>query len=160
MRLVLDTNVVLDWLVFQHPELEPLRSGVREGRVVVCTHALVLEELRLVLDFPQLERRVADARAVLESYRAQTSMTNLDPAVLLDNDHFPQGFPRCRDPDDDKFLALAYHAKVDALVSKDKALLKLRKRSKRFGFSILTVQEMLAAATQISHYSPDRTSIR
>ena len=55
--------------------------------------------------------------------------------------HCPAGeapaLPRCRDRDDQKFLELAARAQADVLVSKDKALLKLRGRT-RLPFRILT----------------------
>jgi predicted nucleic acid-binding protein len=54
----------------------------------------------------------------------------------------PPGFPRCRDPDDDHFLALAHHAAADALVSKDRAVLKLRRRARKFGVRILDVRQL------------------
>ena len=45
--------------------------------------------------------------------------------------------PKCRDRDDQKFLELAHAAKADWLVSKDRAVLKLAKRTARdFGFRI------------------------
>src|SRR5262249_39688133 len=127
------------------PALEPLRGAVREGRVSALTHALASAELARVLEFPQLQRYLTDARLVLEAYRAGTTMTGIEPGLLIEEGSLPKGFPRCRDPDDDKFLALAFHAKADALVSKDREVLKLRKRVKPFGFVILTVPEMLDA---------------
>jgi len=47
---------------------------------------------------------------------------------------FPEGeappLPRCKDRDDQKFLELSARCSADVLVSKDKALLKLRGRTK------------------------------
>ncbi|OXH83132.1 nucleotide-binding protein, partial [Burkholderia multivorans] len=45
--------------------------------------------------------------------------------------------PKCKDRDDQKFLELARAAQAEWLVSKDRALLKLAKRTARdFGFRI------------------------
>ena len=55
LRLVLDTNVVIDWLVFDDPFMNPLRHGVRDGRVVVLTHPPAISELERVLAYPQLK---------------------------------------------------------------------------------------------------------
>jgi len=44
--------------------------------------------------------------------------------------------PRCKDRDDQKFLELAARCEANILVSKDKALLRLRGRTK-LGFQIL-----------------------
>lgn len=145
LKLVLDTNVVLDWLLFELPGLEPLREAIREGRVTIFTHALISDELSRVLGFPKLQKYVTDSQAVLANYRAQTQPTDLDPALLIEKSALPTGFPTCRDPDDDKFLAFALHCKADALVTKDEELLKLRRKAKPFGFSIYSVEEMLGA---------------
>jgi predicted nucleic acid-binding protein len=37
--------------------------------------------------------------------------------------------PQCRDPDDQKFLTLAARARADCLVTRDRELLRLRRRS-------------------------------
>ncbi len=52
MRLVLDTNVVLDLVVFRDPGAEPLRSAI-EARRVLLTTAECLAELRRVLAYPE-----------------------------------------------------------------------------------------------------------
>ncbi len=137
---------MLDWLLFELPGLEPLREAIREGRATIVTHALISDELARVLEFPKLQKYLTDSRAVLANYRAQTQPTDLDPALLIEKNALPTGFPTCRDPDDDKFLAFALHCKADALVTKDEELLRLRRRVKSFGFSIYSAEEMLGAA--------------
>ena len=54
--------------------------------------------------------------------------------------------PRCKDPDDQKFLELAFAANADILISKDRALLELARRKKappgrKLDFRILTPEE-------------------
>jgi putative PIN family toxin of toxin-antitoxin system len=142
-KIVLDTNVVLDWLLFRLPALEPLSAAAVAGRIEIATHALLFEELHRVLERPQIARYTTDVAAVTEAYRAHTTLLDLDPALLLRPELLPNGFPRCRDPDDDKFMAFAWHVKAGMLVSKDRELLKLRKRSRPFDITILTIEEML-----------------
>ncbi len=97
MKLVLDMNVVIDWLVFDDPFLAAFRASVLEGRVTVVTHEPALVELRRVLAYPQL-RLSADRQAnVLARYEAQTALL---PAA---SEPLPERFPECRDPDDDPF---------------------------------------------------------
>jgi putative PIN family toxin of toxin-antitoxin system len=145
MKCVLDTNVVIDWLVFDDPFMTPLREGARSGVVTVLTHRPALDELRRVLTYPALKLDSARQSAVFERYLAQTSMWPAAESSEGAGAALPKGFPRCRDSDDDPFLALAYHACADALVSRDKAVLKLKRRVRRFGFEILNVPEMIAA---------------
>ena len=56
----------------------------------------------------------------------------------------PGGFPRCRDRDDEPFLALAFHTKADALASRDNAVFGLKSRAAKFGVTILNVQQVMA----------------
>ena len=55
----------------------------------------------------------------------------------------PGSFPRCRDRDDEHFLALTYHAKADALVSRDNAVYGLKARAAKFGVTIMNVPQMI-----------------
>ena len=62
MRLVLDTNVWLDWLVFRDAEVAPLRAAVEQGRARVFIDAACEAELARVLAYP-LGRVSLDAAA-------------------------------------------------------------------------------------------------
>ena len=147
MKLVLDTNVVIDWLVFDDAYLASFREQVRARSVQVITHAPAVEELRRVLGYPELKLSTARQTAVLEQYAALVSF--FESTVEL-----PDGFPRCRDPDDDPFIRLAWQAGADALVSRDKAVLKLAKRARKFGFQIYDVPKMVAALFVAAARSP------
>ena len=142
LKLVLDTNVVLDWLVFEDASVEALRRGIEERRITVITYAPALEELRRVLGYPQLKLDPATQAEVFETYRTIASIATVPEGYSPERLMLPLGFPRCRDPDDDHFLALAHHAAADALVSKDRAVLKLRRRARKFGVRILDVRQL------------------
>jgi uncharacterized protein len=144
IKLVLDTNIVLDWLVFDNAFMNALRDCVRERRVVVVTYAPAIDELRRVLSYPALKLDAKRQAQVLADYQASAAVAVMPAGFAMDRLMLPSGFPKCRDDDDQHFLALAYHAKVDALVSRDKAVLKLAKRSKRLGLPILDVPQMIA----------------
>ncbi len=104
MKLVLDTNVVIDWLVFDDPFLAAFRQSVLEARVTIVTHEPALAELRRVLGYPELRLTAERQASVLARYEAQTEM------LAAFTEPLPERFPECRDPDDDPFLALAWHA--------------------------------------------------
>jgi putative PIN family toxin of toxin-antitoxin system len=141
---VLDTNIVLDWLVFDNAFMNRLRACVSDGRVIVITHQPAIDELQRVLDYPALKLTAEKQTAVLSEYRARSEVGSMPTMFRADELLLPPGFPRCRDSDDQHFLALAYHTKADALVSRDKAVLKLTKRAKQFGVTILDVAPMIA----------------
>ncbi len=145
LRLVLDTNVVIDWLVFDDPFMNPLRHGVADGRIVVLTHEPATVELKRVLGYRQLKLDATRQVEVFTRYQEQSAAFVMPAAFSLKQLLLPGGFPRCRDRDDEHFLALAYHAKADALVSRDNAVYGLKNRASKFGMTILNVQEMIAA---------------
>ena len=144
VRLVLDTNVVIDWLVFDDPFMNPLRHGVRDGGILVLTHAPAAVELQRVLGYRQLKLDPARQLQVMTRYREQATVFTMPADFSLKHLMLPGGFPRCRDRDDEHFLALAYHAKADALVSRDNAVFGLKSRAAKFGMTISNVQELIA----------------
>ena len=137
MRIVLDTNVVLDWLVFADVGTAELQQAVTDGRVEIITHRSAVEELRRVLAYPQCGLGLQEQQVILERYRSLTSSAIVPEGFGRENLQLPSGFPRCRDRDDEHFIALAYHVHADALVSRDHAVLELVKRAGKFGVTIL-----------------------
>ena len=148
ITLVLDTNVVIDWLVFDDPFMSPLRHGVREARVRVLTHAYAVTELQRVLAYPQLKLSIARQREIFSRYQAETTIAQMPDDYSPKHLMLPGGFPRCRDRDDEPFLALAFHARVDALASRDNAVFGLKARAEKFGVTILNVPQLIAMLTE------------
>lgn len=144
LTLVLDTNVVLDWLVFHDTGLGWLQQAVDQQRITVVTHTAAIDELRRVLTYPQCKLGALEQEALLNRYRAACMEAALPAGFSLENLLLPAGFPNCRDSDDQHFLALAYHAKADGLVTKDKQVLRLKKRATRFGVTIGSPKEFAA----------------
>ncbi len=144
VRLVVDTNVVIDWLVFNDPFMSPLRDGVPAGRVEVLTCPDILAELQRVLGYRSLKLSTERQRDVFDRYRTQTVEPPVPPGFGRKSLMTPGGFPRCRDRDDEIFIALAHHAKADALVSRDNAVLGLKRRLAMYGFDVLDVRQAMS----------------
>jgi uncharacterized protein len=137
MRLVLDTNVWLDWLVFDDPEAAPVRAAVRQGRARVFIDAACEAELARVLSGPLGRVRLdaaAQAACLAECRRAASPSAGAPHECAL---------PSCRDPDDQKFLELARDCRADLLLTKDRALLELARRTP---FRIVTPRAWAALA--------------
>ena len=130
--VVLDTNVVLDLLHFDDATVRPLRRALEAGRLRCAVAEATLEEWRRVLAYPEFALDITQQAALLERYQALSEMT-----VAFDG---APGLPRCSDPDDQKFIELAAAAGAQALVSKDRAVLKLRRRCAPY-FRITTPAE-------------------
>mgnify|MGYP000066257805 CR=1 FL=1 len=137
MRLVLDTNVWLDWLVFDGNEVAGLKQARRDNAVEFVIDAACLEEVTRVLAYPEFalgEPAIAANLAAIG--QLARFFAGAGTGTLL---------PRCTDPDDQKFLQLASAAKADALITRDKALLKLGGRTRRAcGFSIDAPRDWVA----------------
>jgi len=129
LSVVLDTNVVLDLLHFRDPAIEPIRASLQSGRAACVVNAACRDELAHVLSHAKFIIADDEARRILDAYTAMAQTCTAAADIAL---------PQCRDPDDQKFLELARAAKADLLVTKDKALLALAKKTGRLGFRILT----------------------
>lgn len=118
--LVLDTNVVLDLFHFDDAVVSPLRQALESGHVRCAVTPATLEELRRVLAYPEFSLSSTRQQSLLNDYVALAI-----PVEAVDVD---AALPVCSDPDDQKFLELAAVAGAQGLVSKDRAVLKLRRR--------------------------------
>lgn len=129
-RLVLDTNVWLDLLVFRDRRLAPLLDALESGLAVACVNGAVVDELARVLGYSTLALEPDAREGVVEAMRHRS---------LAIEAPFPTGLPRCRDRDDQKFLELAAACGASALLSRDLELLTLAPRLRRAGlFDVLT----------------------
>ena len=133
-RVVLDTNVVVSALVFREGRLAWLREAWAGGRVVPLVSAEPLAELVRVLAYPKLKLSEEETKNVLAHYMEHAEAVREAGASVR--------VPECRDPDDRKFLQLAYAAKADALVTGDADLLTLAGKSR---VAILTPGALKAA---------------
>jgi len=128
LRLVLDTNIWLDWLVFADPVVIPIREAVAGARAAVYIDEPCEAELERVLAY-DLGKHSIDAatQASCLAVCRQTALRIEGSAAqaLL-------SLPTCRDPDDQKFLEAALSARADYLVTKDQALLELARRVREF----------------------------
>ena len=125
MRLVLDSNVWLDWLHFDDPRVRSLKQAREENTVEIVIDPPCRDELVRVLGYDRFGFDEKTRNGMLrEADRLTTLLTGLDylPAEQL---------PPCVDPDDIKFLALAQASRADWLVTKDKALLGRRRGPRR-----------------------------
>jgi len=136
LRLILDTNIWLDWLVFADAGIADLRRAVDDARAVVYCNAECEAELARVLGYPR-KHTTLDAAA---QARALESFSRIVLAVPDEKRSEPFALPRCADPDDQKFLELARDAGAQVLVTKDRELLVLdRRRNPPLPFRVVTL---------------------
>jgi putative PIN family toxin of toxin-antitoxin system len=125
VTLVLDTQVWLDWLVFDDASVARLREAHAAQRVEIVIDAACEAELVRVLgyDLGKFTLRPEEQRQCIARLRSIARRVAPRAAAAL---------PRCRDADDQKFLELAAAAGARYLVSKDQALLELAPRVSLF----------------------------
>jgi uncharacterized protein len=135
-RLVLDTNVWLDWLVFNDAGIAPLKSAQAAGEIEIIRHLPGEQELERVLAYKAMKPLVAaDLQPAIMTAMRRTSIPH-------DGSSRAGRVPQCRDADDQTYLELARDCDADLLVTKDRDLLSLRRA--KFGlasFRIVTPRE-------------------
>ena len=124
VRLVLDTNIVIDMLHFDDRHTRPLRTAIADGRVRCFTDDDCLAELERVTGYPEFALDAPARAALLTAYLAFVTRF---PAEANESDEDAAGYalPRCRDADDQKFLIVAARCHADLLLTRDKLLLRL-----------------------------------
>jgi putative PIN family toxin of toxin-antitoxin system len=145
LRVVLDTNVWLDWLMFDDPDVAPIRSAVAAGQAEVCIDEAVEGELARVLGYPFGIRTLSEEaqQACLAECRRIARRTGTEAGAAR------APLPVCEDPDDQKFLDLAAACSARYLVTRDRDLLELaRHRDPVPPFRIVTPRELRALLAQ------------
>jgi putative PIN family toxin of toxin-antitoxin system len=138
MRAVLDTNLLVSYLLTHHPPIATIIDGfLAQDEFVMVTAPELLAELDRVLTYPKLQRYYTDE----ERTRFVALVMALGEVVDL-----PETIPRiCRDPDDDRLVACAIVGEAGVIVSGDNDLLALE----RVGdIPILTAAQFLAMLEQ------------
>lgn len=119
--LVLDTNIVLDLLLFDDVAAQPLKAHLELGRVRWVATVAMREELERVLAYEHIAARLLSrglhAAALLEAFDRHAELVEMPVKARL----------TCSDPDDQKFIDLAVAHKC-VLLSKDAAVLALKTR--------------------------------
>ena len=127
--VVIDTNIVLDLFIFSDPRCVALKLALQNQKLRWISTQIMRDELERVLAYTQLQPRMAfyavTAAQVLAQFDAHARITAIAPRAVY----------VCKDEDDQKFIDLAA-AHNAVLLSKDKAVLSMRKRLVRLGVAV------------------------
>ena len=127
-RVVIDTNIWLDMLVFDDPRTRRLATLLAPP---VQVQPLSSEEMRA-----ELADVITRPQFALDDDRQATLLARYDATVVA-APIAPDCRLPCRDPDDRKFLDLAVGRRTAWLLSRDRALLAARKLTwRRFAVRI------------------------
>lgn len=124
VRVVIDSNVLLDWLHFHDPACDALERAVQAQRLCPVTRADCREEWQRLLGYPELGLSPATRQHLREEHDRRLQCIDEAPPSAL-------RLPRCRDPDDQKWLELARDAGAALLLTRDAELLRMASRMQR-----------------------------
>ena len=128
---VLDTHIWLEWLLWRSPRLEPLRVKHAAGSLQILHSVETLAEWRRVLGYPQFAQTPEQIDALCLEFTELSQCRDLMPESERSK------LPKCRDPDDQKFLELCVVGGANWLITRDK---KLRKIGKHKVYKLLGLQ--------------------
>jgi putative PIN family toxin of toxin-antitoxin system len=133
--VVLDTNVVLDWMVFHDPRVAPLADAIAAGRLLWLGSSRMLAELAHVL-----------ARPALASWspKMEQVLTLVNQLIQSCDDPASCGLVCC-DASDQVFIDLALAQRARWLFTRDKALLRLARQALPRGTIVCTPEDWQAA---------------
>lgn len=129
--VVLDTNVLLDLLVFADVRARRLHQALHTGSLQALATTAMFDELADVLGRPFLARWQVDVVAVLAEARSICRQVDARSPMA-------GNAPRCADPDDQIFIDLAWSWPARWLFSRDRALLDLARAAGARGLGALT----------------------
>jgi putative PIN family toxin of toxin-antitoxin system len=121
VKLVLDTNIVLDLFVFRDGAVRELHAAIESRRVEWLATDAMRDELACVLAYDNIAARMTLAQVaadhVLAAFDSHATVVESAPRSTI----------ACRDGDDQKFVDLAA-AHGATLLSKDAQVLALRRK--------------------------------
>jgi putative PIN family toxin of toxin-antitoxin system len=132
IALVLDTNVVLDWLLFRDASCVGLAAPLQAGQLLWHATPSMRGELARVVQRPELQRWSPDCEHILSIFDSLAKLCAETPSAAG-----AAGRLRSRDPDDQKFIDLAVSVKATWLLSRDRALLRLARPARDLGIQIV-----------------------
>lgn len=133
--IVIDTQVVMDWLVFRDARVQALTSAVTSGALRWLVAPAMRDEIRHVLGRGIAAAYTPDLAFIETQFDTHAeAIETIEPQPLA-------GRLVCRDPDDQKFIDLALATQARWLISRDKALLALAKRARPRGLAILKPEQ-------------------
>lgn len=129
VRVVLDTNIVLDLWLYKDPATPALLTALENKNVQWLATQVMRDELERVLAYPHIVKRFAfsqlKAEDILAQWDAHAQLMPIAPKCQF----------VCKDGDDQKFIDLAAQHQTQ-LISKDKAVLTMRNRMARLGVAV------------------------
>jgi len=131
-RVVLDTNILLDLFYFHDIGVQALSASIQSHEIIAYTCEAIWQEFEEVLERPPFHQSPAQ----IASIRAQ----NTNYFEWFTPEKNSSGI-KCIDPDDQIFIELSVEIAPCLLITKDKDLLRVKKRLEKF--QVQTVKQFV-----------------
>lgn len=119
LKIVADTNTIISGLLWKGNKFKLLQEAEKEN-IRLFTNKEILKEIEQVIDYDQLQKYIAESGLTKEQLLEKiNSLCHIIFGEKLNIDV-------CRDPDDNKIIECAIHAKANFIISGDKDLLSLK----------------------------------
>ncbi len=141
LSVVIDTNILLDIYVFQDPQGATLKARILSGEMLPVASTETNAEFAEVIAREKFGLSRDEQQAALSDWM-QTSRLQDTTQIL------PAPW-RCKDKDDQKFLDLAYSLKPCVLISKDKQVLRFKKRAQREEVQIVASSNLCVSSSDV-----------
>ncbi|MGE0073447.1 MAG: putative toxin-antitoxin system toxin component, PIN family [Thiomonas sp.] len=135
--VVIDTQVVLDWVLFDDPRVQPWAQAIAAQRVRWIYTADMRAEALRVVHYPALAKRFEPQQAAQKLVLAFARWGRCHAAGAA------QRRLSCADADDQMFIDLALARRAAALLSRDRAVLRLARRALELELRITTPEQWL-----------------
>ncbi len=129
VRVVLDTNIVLDLWLYRDPATPVLLEALENKSVQWLATSVMRDELERVLAYTHIAQRLAFSQLTAQDILAQFDAHAQIMPVAVKAPFV------CKDTDDQKFIDLVAEHRTQ-LISKDKAVLTMRNRMARLGVAV------------------------
>ncbi len=140
--VVLDTNILLDILVFDDQRAHPLRAALESNRIDAVATQKTFDEFLDVIGRPQFELDTAKQQLIGAQWKVW--------ARMIPDQELSIAPWKCKDRDDQVFINLAYSLRPATLLSKDKQVLKIAKRAIKESIVITSNHNEFLAANLIN----------
>ena len=134
VTFVLDTNIWLDILLFNDPSVNKLSNLIFKKEILVLSCKQCDDEFSRVLKYKNLGIEKEKQNYMLRTYKE--FVKNIDFVETLNSSNIP----KCHDSDDQKFINLSCFNHVDWLLTKDKQILKMKKKLGKMKVKVSTVE--------------------
>ena len=139
--VILDTNILLDLIIFKDISVEKLQVLFEKNKIYFLFSYETVNEFNRVINYEKFKFSETQKNKFIEGLNYLIGKTDV---FDLNSNELPI---IVRDPDDHKFIELAYHTKTQYLLTKDNDLLKIKKKLIDYGILALKPEKFYKKIT-------------